>query len=100
MNLPGIVAGQNGVLVLKIVRQSTIKAEAFGYPFIMVVLVLQPFGSRKVYWGRAIIATVCTSVVAHCVGSRWGCLGGSQVGIIRAVREGSIGLDLVVTFYA
>jgi hypothetical protein len=48
MNLPGIVAGQNRALVLKIVRQSTIKAEAFGYPVVMVALVLRFFGSGEV----------------------------------------------------
>jgi hypothetical protein len=70
MNLLGIVAGQNGALVLKIVCQSTIKAEAFGYLFVIVALVLQFFGSREVYQGGAIIATVSAGGVAYCVGGR------------------------------
>jgi hypothetical protein len=39
-NLLGIITGQDGVLILKMVRQATIKAEAFGHLFIMVALVL------------------------------------------------------------
>jgi hypothetical protein len=100
MNLLGIVAGQNGALVLKMVRRSTIKVEAFGYLFIMVALVLQFFGHGKVHWGRTIITTISAGGVAHHVGNRWGCLGSRQVGIIRAVREGSVGLDSVVEFHS
>jgi hypothetical protein len=58
MNLPGIVAGQNMALVINMVCQSTIIAEAFGYPFGMVVLVLQFCGSGKVHWYRAITTTI------------------------------------------
>jgi hypothetical protein len=62
-NLPGIVARQNGPLVLKMVRQSTIKAEAFCHPCIMAALVLRCFDGRKVHWGRTIISTVGASRV-------------------------------------
>jgi hypothetical protein len=99
MNLLGIVASQNGALVLKMVHQSTIKAEAFGHPFVMVALVLRFFGGREVHWGRAVIATVSAGGVAYRVGSRWGCLGGSRVGIIGAAREVGMGSDLVVKFH-
>jgi hypothetical protein len=65
----------------------------------MVVLVLRFFGSRKVHWGGAIIATVGAGGVARHEGSRWGCLGGGRVGIIRAASEGSMGSDSVVRFH-
>jgi hypothetical protein len=99
MNLPGIVTSQNGALILKMVCRSTIKAEAFGYLFIMAALVLRCFGGREVYWGGAIIAAVGASGVAHHVGSRWSCLGGSRVGIIGVVRENGMGSDSVVEFH-
>jgi hypothetical protein len=70
MNLLGIVTGQNGALVLKMVCQSTIKAEAFGYLFIMVALVLRFFGGGEVYQYTAIIATIGTGRVAHHAGGR------------------------------
>jgi hypothetical protein len=81
------------------VHRSTIKAEAFGHPFIMAALVLRFFGGGKVHWGGAIIATLGAGGVAHCVGSGWGCLGSGRVGIIRAAREGGMGLDPVVKVY-
>jgi hypothetical protein len=99
MDLPGIVTVQNRALVLKMVCQSTMKAEAFGYPFIMAALVLQFFGSGEVYQGRAIIAAVGAGGVAHHVGGRRGCLGGGQVGIVRVVREVGMGLDSVIEFH-
>jgi hypothetical protein len=98
-NLPGIVASQNGALVLKMVCQSTIKAEAFGHPFIMAALVLRFFGGGEVHWCRAIIAAVGAGGVARCVGSGWGCLGGSRVGIIATAREIGMGSDSVVEFH-
>jgi hypothetical protein len=98
-NLPGIVAGQNGALVLKIVRRSTIKAEAFGHPFITAALVLRFFGGGEVHWGGALIAAVGAGGVARRAGSGWGCLGGGQVGIIGVAREVGMGSDSVVEFY-
>jgi hypothetical protein len=98
-NLPGIVAGQNGALVLKMVRRSTIKAEAFGHPFVMAALVLRCFGGGEVYWGRAVIAAVSAGGVARHAGSRWGCFGGGQLGIIGVGREVGVGLDSVVKFH-
>jgi hypothetical protein len=100
MNLLGIVASQNRVLVLKVVRQSTIKAEAFGDLFIMAALVLRSFGSRKVHWDSTIISTVGTSGVTQCAGSRWGCISGRHMGIIVLVGEGGTGSDSVVEFHA
>jgi hypothetical protein len=55
MNLLGIIGSQNRAFIIKMVRQSTIKAEDFGHPFIMVVLVLRIFGGRKVHWGMTVI---------------------------------------------
>jgi hypothetical protein len=66
----------------------------------MVVLVLRFFGRGKVHWYGTIITTVGASRVTPHVGSRQGCLGGGQVEIIGAVREGGVGLDLVVKFHA
>jgi hypothetical protein len=80
--LPGIVASQNGALVLKMVRQSTIKAEAFGHPFVTAALVLRLFGSGKVHWGGAVIAAVSAGGVARRAGSGWGFLRGGWVGIM------------------
>jgi hypothetical protein len=100
MNLLGIVTGQNGALVLKIVRQSTIKVEALCQPFVMAALVLQFFGSRKLHCGGAIITTIGAGGVTRYMGSGWGCLGRRWAGIIGAVRERSVGLDSVVTFLA
>jgi hypothetical protein len=99
-NLPGIVAGQNGGLVLKMVHRSTVKAEAFCHPFIMAVLVLRFFGSGKVHWGGAIITIVSASGVTHGVGSGRGCLSGGRVGINRAARVGGVGSDSVIEFHA
>jgi hypothetical protein len=82
------------------VRRSTIKAEAFRYPFITAVLVLRFFSGRKVHWGGTVITTVSAGGVIRRVGSRWGCLGSRWVGIIGAAREGSIGSDSVVELYA
>jgi hypothetical protein len=48
----------------------------------MAALVLQFFGGGDVHWGGAIIAAVSAGGVAHCVGSRWGCLGGGWVGLL------------------
>jgi hypothetical protein len=98
-NLPGIVAGQNRALVLKMVRRSTIKAEAFGHPFVMAALVLRFSGSGEVHWGRAVIAAVGAGGVACRVGSGRGCLGCGWVGIIGAAREVGVGSDLVVEFH-
>jgi urease alpha subunit len=65
----------------------------------MAVLVLQFFGGGKVYWARAVIATVSAGAVGCHIGSTWGCLGSSWVGIIRVARESIMGSDLVVEFY-
>jgi hypothetical protein len=81
------------------VRRSTIKAEAFGHPFVTAALVLQFFGSGEVHWGGAIIAAVGAGGVARHVGSGQGCLGGGRVGIIGAVREVGVGSDSVVEFH-
>jgi hypothetical protein len=99
-NLPGIVAGQNGALVLKMVRRSTVKAEAFGHSFVMAVLVLRFFGSGEVHWCRAIITAVGTGGVARRVRSGQSCFGSGRVGIIRAVREVGVGSDSVIKFHA
>jgi hypothetical protein len=74
-NLLGIVAGQNGVLVLKMFPLSTIKAEAFGHPFVMAALVLRSFGAGNIHWGRTVITTVSAGTVPQCVGSKCACLG-------------------------
>jgi hypothetical protein len=100
MNLLGVIASQNRALVLKVVRQSTIKAEAFGNLFIIAALVLQSFGSRKVHWGSTILSTVAASGVTQCAGSRWGCISGRHMGIIALVGEGGTGSDSVVEFHA
>jgi hypothetical protein len=99
MNLPGIVAGKNRALVIKMVRRSRIKAEAFGHLFIMAALVLRFFSGREVHWGGAIIAAVGAGGVARHVGSRWGYLGSGQVGPIWAAREVGMGSYLVVEFH-
>jgi hypothetical protein len=65
----------------------------------MAALVLQIFGSGEVHWGGAIIAAVSAGGVTRRAGSRWGCLGGGQVGIIGVVREVGMGSDLVVKFH-
>jgi hypothetical protein len=99
MNLPGIVAGQNRALVIKMVYRSRIKAEAFGYLFIMAALVLPFFSGREVHWGGAIIAAVSAAGVAHHVGSRLGYLGSGEVGLIWVAREVGMGSYLVVKLY-
>jgi hypothetical protein len=98
-NLPGIVTGQNGALVLKMVRRSTIKAEAFGHLFVTAALVVRFLGSGEVHRCMAIIATVGPGGVARRVGGGRGCLGGGQVGIIGAAREVGMGSDLVIEFH-
>jgi hypothetical protein len=98
-NLPGIVAGQNGALVLKMVRRSAIKAEAFGYPFVMAALVLRFFGGGEVHWGGAVIAAVSAGRVARHAWSGRGCLGGGRVGIIGVAREVGMRSDSVVEFH-
>jgi hypothetical protein len=75
------------------------KAEAFGYPFIMAALVLRFFGGGEVHWGRAVIAAVSAGGVARHAGSGWGCLGGGRVGSIGAAREVGVGSDSVVEFH-
>jgi hypothetical protein len=99
-NLPGIIAGQNGTLVLKMVRRSTVKAEAFGHPFVTAALVLRFFGSGEVHWCGAVIAAVGAGGMARRAGSGRSCFGGGRVGIIRAVREVGVGSDSVVEFHA
>jgi hypothetical protein len=99
-NLLGIVAGQNGAVLLKMVCQFTIKVEAIGHPFVMAALVLQCFGSGKVHCHGTIITTVGASGVTRCVRSEWGCLGSGWMAIVGVARDGSMGSDLVVEFHA
>jgi hypothetical protein len=81
------------------VRRSTIKAEAFGHPFVIMALVLRFFGGGEVHWCGAVIATVSASRVARHAGSGWSCLGSGQVGIIGVAREVGMGSDSVIEFH-